>query len=69
MFSKSHNIDKYILPNFINIQTAIVLISTNECSKNIINNCDKLEKNDNLKMDKIYATMIYQKMKYHLNLK
>jgi hypothetical protein len=44
MLSGSYNIDKYILPNFINIFAIVPMINTNKYCKNIINYCKKFEK-------------------------
>jgi ankyrin repeat protein len=42
--SGSHNIDKYILPIFIDVHIITPMIFTNRYCRNIINNCKKLKK-------------------------
>jgi ankyrin repeat protein len=37
-------VDKYLLPNFVDIHTIVPMIKSNKYCKNIVNNSDKLEK-------------------------
>jgi ankyrin repeat protein len=37
-----HNLDKYILPQYLNIQNAIFVMRTNKYSQNIIHHCKKI---------------------------
>jgi ankyrin repeat protein len=48
----SYNIDKYLLPNFINLPSVVFLISTSKHIKYIINNSRKMEKYSGI--NKIY---------------
>jgi ankyrin repeat protein len=52
MFTRSYDVDKYLLPNFVDLHTAIIMMSSNDYCKNIIKNCKKLEKNH--KINNIY---------------
>jgi ankyrin repeat protein len=54
MLTMSYNIDKYLLPNFIDIQATINMAITNKYCKNIINNCKRIE---NIKIDEKISTL------------
>jgi ankyrin repeat protein len=47
-FTRSVNVDKYILSSLLNINEAIMFINTCKYSKNIINNCKKIKHDNNL---------------------
>jgi hypothetical protein len=45
-FTGSYNVDKYILPSFLDIKTVAILLNSSGYFKNLIYNCKKIMKND-----------------------